>query len=118
VAADTFGRLEDQVSMLKKEGEESKQKSKQTRHAGGAVDAGDDPDIAMMKYQLWKPKMTCGSCSENGNDVEIVLPCGHLLCEKCVQSIVKDRSRACPFDRRKFTPKDVQRIYWAANSNE
>ena len=39
-----------------------------------------DLDIARMKYMLWKPKMTCGSCM-NGNDVEIFLPCGHVLCK-------------------------------------
>ena len=57
---------------------------------GGAA-AGVDPDIVSMKYELWKPKMTCGGCRENWNDVEVVLPCGHLLCQKCVDALNKNR---------------------------
>lgn len=40
-----------------------------------------DKEIACMKYDMWKPKMTCGSCTEMSNDVEVCLPCGHLLCQ-------------------------------------
>ena len=40
-----------------------------------------DKEIACMKYDAWKPKMLCGSCTEGSNDVEVCLPCGHLLCQ-------------------------------------
>ena len=65
-----------------------------------------------MKYKDWKPKMTCGSSCEDGNEVEMFLPCGHVLCQKCVKSIQKDRSRACPFCRNKFSLNDPTLIHW------
>ena len=67
---------------------------------------GMDQEIAVLKYNMWKPKMTCGSCTERGNDVEIFLPCGHMLCMDCLTSLKKGRSRACPFDRQKFTENE------------
>ena len=47
-----------------------------------------DQEIACLKYEEWKPKMTCGSCTEGSNDVEVFLPCGHMLCQNCVDELV------------------------------
>lgn len=74
-------------------------------------------EYAYMKYQSWKSKMICGSCNEN-NDVEIFLPCGHMLCQNCKDDIVKERKRACPFDRQRFTADGPKRVYWAAEPDQ
>jgi len=76
---------------------------------------GMDLEIACMKYQLWKPKMTCGSCTDNGNDVEVFLPCGHMLCHMCLAQQKKIRPRACPFDRQRFVDSEIKKIYWASD---
>ena len=70
-----------------------KQKMKVKQGAILANSTELDIEIINMKYQLWKPKITCGSCSELliGNDVEVFLPCGHMLCQNCVDQITKSR---------------------------
>ena len=87
------------------------QRLKQKQAVGGTVDM----EFASMKYEVWKPKMVCGSCTENGNDVEVFLPCGHMICNACKDQIVSSRQRACPFDRRRFTEKEPKPVYWAGN---
>ena len=118
VSTESYARLEGALAESRAELETLKAKLKMMRSNQGVGESMSalDLDIVSMKYQLWKPKMTCGSCTENGNDVEVFLPCGHMLCQNCVDQITKNRQRACPFDRRKFTTNDTRRIYWATNN--
>ena len=68
---------------------------------------GIDQEMAVLKYKIWQPKMTCGSCTDAGNDVEVFLPCGHVFCDFCVSELKKSRPTACPFCRRRFNNNDV-----------
>ena len=113
--ADSLNQRTSEVSQVKKELADLKAKNSRKSAAAASNELSVfDMDIATMKYQQWKPKMTCGSCTENGNDVEMFLPCGHMLCRRCVDQINRDRARACPFDRRKFTMNEIKPIFWTA----
>jgi len=40
-----------------------------------------------------------------------VLPCGHALCQKCCEGLIKDRSRKCPSCAKKFDQTDIRPLY-------
>ena len=115
LAEEFSAMLEDKLADVRVDLEKEKKKHEAYRKEmtqAGSVNC--NTDLASMKYTLWKPKMECGSCSESPNDVDVFLPCGHAICQKCVDEIINTRKRACPFDRTRFTTGDVRKIYWAA----
>mgnify|MGYP001948874036 CR=1 FL=1 len=74
-----------------------------------------DQELINMKFELWRPKMQCQSCRDRDN--EVALPCGHLLCEGCVEELFKNRQRKCPFDRQKLTRNEILKLYWASTDD-
>lgn len=107
IAEDKYAKIERTLADTKAATEVTKAKRKNRSLAVGAggMDLEDDPEVAMLKYKMWKPKMTCEACmdQDQDNDVEVFLPCQHLLCSECVQSLIRERKRSCPFCRSKFT---------------
>lgn len=81
--------MEKQLAGEKQAAKKAEEKLKSLHQAPDVLQLeGVDLEIACMKYRLWKPKMTCGSCTGGaGNDVEVFLPCGHMLCHICLAEI-------------------------------
>jgi len=70
-----------------------------------------DKDYEESYYNSLRMKVYCSQC--NDQEKEVALPCGHLICNKCLESLVKARQRSCPIDRTKFTDGDLRKIYLA-----
>ena len=70
-----------------------------------------DNELEYYQHQLksLKKLVNCSICDQNQK--EIALPCGHLLCEKCLKKQKESRMRNCPIDRKKFTDKQPMKIY-------
>lgn len=52
--------------------------------AGSSLDFSKDNEIEFLRHEIKRleGRNNCSSCGEF--EKEMVLPCGHLLCEKCV----------------------------------
>ena len=92
--------------------EDYKSRLKQLRAAPGAKLATGTPDADYMtlKFEDWKRKMLCITCRTHENDV--VLTCGHMSCNDCIEESFNSRQRCCPVDRKKISRADVIRIFW------
>jgi len=66
--------------------------------AGGMT---TDQEYVNLKFREWKSKMTCATCKYREN--EIILPCGHMYCQECIQSSFQNRQRICPLDAKKIS---------------
>lgn len=66
-----------------------------------------------FKFNEWRPKMLCETCKDH--EIEVFLPCGHMLCETCMNDRYNNRQRACPFCRKKISKNDVSKIYWTGS---
>ena len=55
----------------------------------------------------------CSICREHyaGNRVPHFLPCGHIMCNKCIARL---QPTECPVDRKPFELDDVKRVFNAA----
>lgn len=97
---------------LKTEIEESKQRLKVQSKALQKVPSGaaHDSDYVTLKFEEWKNKMMCLTCHRNEND--IILSCGHMSCNNCIQQSFNSRQRVCPVDRKKISQNDVIKIFW------
>ena len=56
-----------------------------------------------------KSLVNCSICDTNQK--EIVLPCGHMLCNSCLKIQFSSRMRNCPIDRKKFSEKQPLKIF-------
>ena len=72
-----------------------------------------DQEYVNLKFHDWLSKMLCGTCNQNEN--EVILPCGHLYCQECIEKSYKSRSRQCHYDRRKISKNDIIKIYWGGS---
>ena len=61
------------------------------------------------EYKRLNKLVNCSICDQNPK--EVVLPCGHLLCEKCLKKQISSRKRNCPIDRNKFSDKQPFKVY-------
>ena len=70
-----------------------------------------DNELGYYKHEYKKLKklVNCSICDNNPK--EIALPCGHLMCEKCLKKQFQSRMRNCPIDRRKFSDKQPLKIF-------
>lgn len=69
-----------------------------------------DADYKVLKYEEWRLKMICATCKKDEN--AIILNCGHMSCNKCIEDAFASRQRVCPVDRRKIGRTDIIKIYW------
>lgn len=69
-----------------------------------------------LKFEDWKNKMLCLTCRAREN--EIILSCGHMSCNTCIEESFNSRQRVCPVDRKKISRADVIRIYWNGLSQD
>ena len=88
-----------------------KKKANSMVNDGGIVSFSKDSEIEFYKDKVAKLKkqVNCSSCQHNIK--RKVLPCGHLLCESCVNNQILTRKRNCPIDRQKFTEASVLTVY-------
>lgn len=98
-AADAKSDLEDLRSRSRIE----RQKRQQSVVTG-------DKEYINLKYEDWRRKMMCMTCKSNEND--IILSCGHMSCNNCIEESFASRQRVCPVDRKKISKNDVIKIYW------
>ena len=77
---------------------------------------GDDPEFIKLKFEDWKKKMTCLVCKQREND--IILQCGHMTCNECIEETFNSRQRVCPVDGKKIARANVMKIYWNALTEE
>lgn len=76
----------------------------------------DDPEFVKLKFEDWKKKMVCEVCKQREN--EIMLQCGHMTCNECIEEQFNNRQRSCPFDGKKITKQNVMKIYWNGITDE
>jgi hypothetical protein len=50
---------------------------------------GDVSDYVSLKFEDWKKKMLCMTCRQNEN--EIILSCGHMSCNACIEESFNSR---------------------------
>ena len=62
---------------------------------------------------LSKDKPSCSVCYEEYTTErqESALPCGHRFCFLCIKSWLKSRGRDCPTCRKKFSEKQVYKLF-------
>mmetsp|Transcript_33476 Transcript_33476/g.52093 ORF Transcript_33476/g.52093 Transcript_33476/m.52093 type:complete len:83 (+) Transcript_33476:1580-1828(+) len=65
--------------------------------------------------QFYRSRVKC-HCTQN--EKTKVLPCGHALCQNCVETLIKDRSRKCPSCAKKFDQADVRPLYLQGSVDE
>ena len=83
--------------------------------SGGKVEGGGS-EYVQLKFEDWKKKMVCMTCKSNEN--EIILTCGHMSCNSCIEESFNSRQRVCPVDRKKISKQDVIKIYWNGTTEE
>ena len=74
-----------------------------------------DQEYVNLKFMDWRNKMLCATCKNNEN--EVILPCGHMYCQECIDASIRNRQRACPFDRKKISKNDVIKIFWGGSTD-
>jgi len=74
------------------------------KKAGGQVGSSDMQGL----LDHYRSKVKCHCRIE---DKAKVLPCGHGICTKCVEGLIKDRSRKCPSCAKKFDQSDIRPLY-------
>lgn len=99
---------------LREELDSANRRLSQLERQGGGGGGGPTKDESMDEgsISLLKHYRSCVKCHCNGKDAikDRVLPCGHACCNKCIDKLVKDRSRKCPMCSTKFDQNDVKRL--------
>lgn len=81
---------------------------------GGTFNANQD--YALMKYKEWVAKMMCGQCKDREN--EVILTCGHLSCQQCIDTAFENRRRSCSHCGQKISKTDVLPIFWGGKAED
>jgi len=97
---------------LQEEFESAQRRLTQMERAGASSGSGGTT-MEPMKEDLLKHYRSCVRCHCNDERAikERVLPCGHASCKKCIEKLVKDRSRKCPQCSTRFDQNDVKPLH-------
>ena len=71
------------------------------------ANSGSNNDLQGL-LDHYRSKVKCHCKME---DKARVLPCGHGICARCVEGLIKDRSRKCPSCGKKFDQAEVKNLY-------
>ncbi|KAH9625585.1 hypothetical protein KSS87_001455 [Heliosperma pusillum] len=63
-----------------------------------------------LELQEYKEILKCSNCLDRPKEV-VITKCYHLLCNPCVQKVLKTRHRKCPVCAASFGPNDVKPVY-------
>ncbi|KAL9245255.1 hypothetical protein vseg_018929 [Gypsophila vaccaria] len=63
-----------------------------------------------IELREYKEILKCSICLDRPKEV-VITKCYHLLCDPCVQKVLKTRHRKCPVCSASFGPNDVKPVY-------
>src|SRR5690606_3019011 len=61
-------------------------------------------------YEKLRNMLKCSVC-ENRFKNTVIVRCGHLFCDECVEASMRSRNRKCPACKERFGQDDVRRVY-------
>ncbi|KAL1227445.1 E3 ubiquitin-protein ligase BRE1B [Trichinella pseudospiralis] len=70
-------------------------------------------DLQIREEQIFalKQKVLCALCKLNQLN-RVLLKCGHLFCDVCIDNLLKQRQRKCPNCMTIFSHQDVRNVYF------
>ncbi|XP_074272824.1 E3 ubiquitin-protein ligase BRE1-like 1 [Silene latifolia] len=92
-------RLEEELEAVKRKAEHLK-----------AQKEGSVVGKLEIELQEYKEILKCSICLDRPKEV-VITKCYHLLCNPCVQKVLKTRHRKCPVCAASFGPNDVKPVY-------
>lgn len=77
--------------------------------------AAEDPSLAINhllqeENDTMRRRLLCGVCNERFKD-QMLVKCGHMFCQECIEKNVKARNRKCPHCKTQFDQKDTRKAY-------
>ena len=72
-------------------------------------------DYYKSEFNKYKKLVSCPQCEKN--QIDVALPCGHLLCNDCYKQQISSRARNCPFCRQKFSDKQILKVFLNKEDN-
>lgn len=61
-------------------------------------------------YEKLRNMLKCSVCESRFKNT-VIVRCGHLFCDECVEGSLRSRNRKCPACKERFGQDDVRRVY-------